>query len=316
VLHSFRNVATRHGRTAVIITPAGLEKFFEEVGEPVTDPSSPLEGPPDIERLVAVARKYGMEIPPPLRDTSRPKAWPSGVEEECPHANRGELRRIPLLPCTSVNKGKKKGRGYEPVQRAEAIRQDVESVYRNSEEEFQSYETAAFFYEKGPFNAAEIAAERQAILSGYGADGVGVVRVEKRADRLEAAFRKRTGEAPKTTGKEMSSHMRWLAEEAGIPNEGPFDPHILLLDALLSIAEGSIEAAQRERRELVERYLSRQRRHIAERQRAAEDLPLRGAPQPGALQSAPRARGAAEAPGGQADPVGTGRRAGTRGPPA
>jgi hypothetical protein len=50
---------------AVIITPAGLEKFFEEVGEPVTDPSSPPEGPPDIERLVAVAREYGMEIPPP-----------------------------------------------------------------------------------------------------------------------------------------------------------------------------------------------------------------------------------------------------------
>ena len=86
-----------------------------------------------------------------------------------------------------MNKGKKKGRGYEPVQRAEAIRQDVESVYRNSEEEFQSYETAAFFYEKGPFNAAEIAAERQAILSGYGADGVGVVRVEKRADPTDAS---------------------------------------------------------------------------------------------------------------------------------
>ena len=65
VLHSFRNVGTGHSRMAVIITPAGLEKFFEEVGEPVTDPSSPPEGPHDIERLVAVARKYGMEIPPP-----------------------------------------------------------------------------------------------------------------------------------------------------------------------------------------------------------------------------------------------------------
>jgi len=65
VLHSFRNVGTGHSRMAVIITPGGLEKFFEEVGEPVTDPSSPPEGPPDIERLIAVARKYGMEIPPP-----------------------------------------------------------------------------------------------------------------------------------------------------------------------------------------------------------------------------------------------------------
>ena len=65
VLHGLRNVGTGHSRMIVIITPAGLEKFFEEVGEPVTDPSSPPEGPPDIERLVAVARKYGMEIPPP-----------------------------------------------------------------------------------------------------------------------------------------------------------------------------------------------------------------------------------------------------------
>jgi hypothetical protein len=50
---------------AVIITPAGLGKSFEEVGEPATDPSSPPEGSPDIGRLVAVARMYGIEIPAP-----------------------------------------------------------------------------------------------------------------------------------------------------------------------------------------------------------------------------------------------------------
>jgi hypothetical protein len=148
------------------------------------------------------------------------------------------------------------------VQRAEVVYEDVKSVYSSSEEEFQSYETAPFFYEKGPYNAAEVAAERQAVLSGYGADGVDIVDVEVHADRLEAAFRKRTGEEPKMTGKEMLSHVVWLAKEAGIPDEGPFDPHILLLDALLEIAEGSIEHAKREGRELVERYLSRQRRHI------------------------------------------------------
>jgi mannose-6-phosphate isomerase-like protein (cupin superfamily) len=65
VPHSFRNVGSTPSRIAVIITPGGLEKFFEEVGEPVTDPSSPPEGPPDIERLVAVARTYGIEIAPP-----------------------------------------------------------------------------------------------------------------------------------------------------------------------------------------------------------------------------------------------------------
>jgi hypothetical protein len=52
----------------VIITPGGLEKFFEEVGEPVTDPSSPPEDPPDIKKLVEVARKYEIEFPPPPRN--------------------------------------------------------------------------------------------------------------------------------------------------------------------------------------------------------------------------------------------------------
>jgi hypothetical protein len=46
-----------------LIVPAGLEKFFEEVGKPGSDASSP---PPfeeeDIEKLLAVAPKYGAEI--------------------------------------------------------------------------------------------------------------------------------------------------------------------------------------------------------------------------------------------------------------
>jgi hypothetical protein len=50
---------------AVFITPAGLEGMFEEFGEPVTDPSTPPEGLPDIERLVALNQKYGVEILPP-----------------------------------------------------------------------------------------------------------------------------------------------------------------------------------------------------------------------------------------------------------
>ncbi len=49
-----------------MIVPAGLEKVFEEVGKPGTDLSSP---PPfeeaDVDRLLAVAPKYGAEIPPP-----------------------------------------------------------------------------------------------------------------------------------------------------------------------------------------------------------------------------------------------------------
>lgn len=66
ILHAFKNVGATPSRMLVLITPAGLEKFFEEVGEPATDPSSlPPIGPEEIERLLAAAPKYGVEIPPP-----------------------------------------------------------------------------------------------------------------------------------------------------------------------------------------------------------------------------------------------------------
>jgi hypothetical protein len=47
------------------MVPAGLEKFFEEVGKPGSDVSSQpsFEGE-DIENLLAVAPKYGVEILP------------------------------------------------------------------------------------------------------------------------------------------------------------------------------------------------------------------------------------------------------------
>ncbi len=63
--HTFRNVGTTPSRMIVLIMPAGFEKMVEEVGEPVIDPSSPPERPLDIERLVAIQRKYGVEMPPP-----------------------------------------------------------------------------------------------------------------------------------------------------------------------------------------------------------------------------------------------------------
>ena len=63
--HTFRNVDTTPSRMAVFITPGGFEGMFEEFGEQVTNPSSPPEGPPDIERLVELNQKYGVEIMPP-----------------------------------------------------------------------------------------------------------------------------------------------------------------------------------------------------------------------------------------------------------
>jgi len=66
VLHTFKNVGTTPSRMLVLVTPAGLERFFEEAGEPATDPSSPPPfGQVEIEKLLAVAPKYGQEIPPP-----------------------------------------------------------------------------------------------------------------------------------------------------------------------------------------------------------------------------------------------------------
>jgi hypothetical protein len=47
-------------------TPGGLhERFFEEIGEEATDKSTPpaADGPPDAAKIVAVAARYGTEIP-------------------------------------------------------------------------------------------------------------------------------------------------------------------------------------------------------------------------------------------------------------
>jgi quercetin dioxygenase-like cupin family protein len=51
-------------RILVTYTPGGIEEFFAEAGEPAERREIPpaLTEPPDIERLVAIGKKYGMEI--------------------------------------------------------------------------------------------------------------------------------------------------------------------------------------------------------------------------------------------------------------
>ena len=63
--HTFRNAGTTPARFLALLAPAGLENFFEEIGEPATDPSSPPAGPPDVEKIMATAPRYGVEILPP-----------------------------------------------------------------------------------------------------------------------------------------------------------------------------------------------------------------------------------------------------------
>jgi len=62
-LHTFKNIGTSQGRFLAIITPAGFEKFFEEIGEPAIDKSSPPPfNPATVEKLLALAPKYHLEV--------------------------------------------------------------------------------------------------------------------------------------------------------------------------------------------------------------------------------------------------------------
>jgi quercetin dioxygenase-like cupin family protein len=68
ILHAHKNVVDKPGRMLVSQTPGGLhECFFEEIGEPAMDGSEPpVEGPQGMGRIVEIAVKYGIEIPPSL----------------------------------------------------------------------------------------------------------------------------------------------------------------------------------------------------------------------------------------------------------
>ncbi|HET7479873.1 MAG TPA: cupin domain-containing protein [Rubrobacteraceae bacterium] len=63
-LHTLKNAGEGVGRLLTLAMPAGLDRFFEEAGEPGTDVSTP-PGPPDVEKLLATAERYGIEFPPP-----------------------------------------------------------------------------------------------------------------------------------------------------------------------------------------------------------------------------------------------------------
>ena len=62
-VHTFKNVGTSRGRFLVIITPAGFEKFFEKIGEPVTDKTSPPPfNPETVKKLLALAPNFHLEV--------------------------------------------------------------------------------------------------------------------------------------------------------------------------------------------------------------------------------------------------------------
>jgi mannose-6-phosphate isomerase-like protein (cupin superfamily) len=63
-LHSFKNESGKPARMLISVAPAGLEKMFFEVGQPVS--AGATTGPPptkeEIEKMFAVAPQYGIEI--------------------------------------------------------------------------------------------------------------------------------------------------------------------------------------------------------------------------------------------------------------
>jgi mannose-6-phosphate isomerase-like protein (cupin superfamily) len=63
--HAFHNPGTAHAHRLVMFTPAGVERFFLEVGVPASDRSAPPAGGPGPRELLEVAARYGWEIIPP-----------------------------------------------------------------------------------------------------------------------------------------------------------------------------------------------------------------------------------------------------------
>lgn len=63
VRHRFQNETSEPARMLITVVPAGLERMFREVGTPVApgQPAAP-PSPAEIERLVARAPEYGIEL--------------------------------------------------------------------------------------------------------------------------------------------------------------------------------------------------------------------------------------------------------------
>lgn len=59
VPHGFRNVGTTPGKILETITPAGFEKYFEELSQ------QPTDRPPHMEAIIAIAQRYwsGLDRP-------------------------------------------------------------------------------------------------------------------------------------------------------------------------------------------------------------------------------------------------------------
>ncbi len=68
VVHYFKNVSDKLAHLLCTVVPAGLEEFFEEIGEPVATGEflpPPAMDADAIKKLVAIAQKHGQVLYPP-----------------------------------------------------------------------------------------------------------------------------------------------------------------------------------------------------------------------------------------------------------
>ncbi len=64
--HGIRVVGTSPARFLVLTTPGGFEGFVMEMGQPASSLTLPAPSAPDMDKLIALAAKYRIEILGPL----------------------------------------------------------------------------------------------------------------------------------------------------------------------------------------------------------------------------------------------------------
>ncbi|MFD1256294.1 cupin domain-containing protein [Mucilaginibacter terrae] len=68
LIHQFKNKTDTLAHMLCIVTPAGMEEMFEEIGQPVeynTFLPPPVMGPDILEKFKAIAEKFGQQLYPP-----------------------------------------------------------------------------------------------------------------------------------------------------------------------------------------------------------------------------------------------------------
>lgn len=68
MVHDFKNLTNTIAHLLCVVVPAGLEKFFQEIGKPVPPGiflPPPTMGPEEQQRLQAIGEKYGQKMFPP-----------------------------------------------------------------------------------------------------------------------------------------------------------------------------------------------------------------------------------------------------------